>query len=274
MINKDEAQEFHDFEYKGWQTAALKYSRFSLLTSQSVKPLLNNLDLKEDDKLLDVACGPGFLTEEAHNRKCNVFIGIDSSEEMINTAKLNYPDINFEVLNAENTEFKNNTFSKIASNHGLIHFARPEVVLKEMNRIAQKEAKIGITLWDDIDRAIAFSIVSQVVSKLSTVKVQAPKGLGMGYFTNEDNAKKLFLDSGWTLTDFIHLPIVWELETPESIIDILMEGTVLMASRLKNQPKDILEKIKDEVIKQLKQYTDKNNKVRVPQGVLLLIGKK
>ena len=265
--------DFQNFEYSGWQKAAAKYSRFSMLTQQSIGDLIKHLNIQSGDKLLDVACGPGFLASQAQKMGAES-TGIDLSEEMVKSAKKNYPKIEFRVANAERTEFPNQTFNKIAINHGLIHFARPNMVLNELYRIAGRDAIIGLTLWDNPDRAIAFSIVSKTVSDFSTVQIDTPKGVPMGFYSNERNVQELFHSSGWILTKFIHLPVIWKLETPESIIDILMEGTVLMASKLKRQPSSVINQIRDTVVNQLKPYIMINGKVEVPQGVLLVVGKK
>ena len=272
-ITNDKTIEFQNFEYSGWQKAAACYSKFSLLTQQSVGDLLKHLHIQSGDTLLDVASGPGFLAARVQEIDAES-IGIDLSEEMIKLAKRNYPKIEFRVANAEETRFPDQTFDKIAVNHGLIHFARPNVVLNELRRVAKRGALIGVTLWDSPDRAIAFSIVSKAVSDFSTVQIDAPKGIPISFYSDEKNVRELLHSNGWTLIEFIHLPVIWKLETPESIIDILMEGTVLMASKLKKQPQSVLRQIKDVVVHQLKPYTMTNGKVEVPQGVLLIIGKK
>lgn len=265
--------DFERFEYLGWQKAAAKYSRFSLLTQQTVGDLIEHLNIQSGDKVLDVASGPGFLASRVREVGGEP-IGIDLSGEMVYQAKKNYPNIEFRVANAEKTGFPDQRFNKIAINHGLIHFARPNIVLKELNRVARRDALIGLTLWDGSDRAVAFSIVSKAVSDFSTVQINTPKGIPMSFYSNKENVQELLHSNGWTLTKFIHLPIIWKLETPESIIDILKEGTVLMATKLNKQPRSVLRQIKDAVVYQLKPYTTPNGNVEVPQGVLLIIGEK
>lgn len=270
--NNEELQKFQDFEHKGWQKAASTYSRFSQLTGQSIGPLLENLRLTKTDYLLDVASGTGILSHQASQNGSRTF-GIDITEQMVEVAKQEYPTLSFKVANAEQTGFRGNTFTKVAINHGLIHFARPQIVLSEMYRVTTKDALLGMTLWDSPDRTVAFSTVSQAAAKLSTVQIDAPKTL-MNYYTDEEKMRELLSNSGWKLRQFIHLPIVWELDSPTSIIDILMEGTVLMASKLKHQPPEVLGEIKAAVALELKPFTTPENTVKVPQGVLLIIASK
>jgi len=91
-ITNDKTIEFQNFEYSGWQKAAACYSKFSLLTQQSVGDLLKHLHIQSGDTLLDVASGPGFLAARVQEIDAES-IGIDLSEEMIKLAKRNYPKI-------------------------------------------------------------------------------------------------------------------------------------------------------------------------------------
>lgn len=76
--------------------------------------LINLLDPKENERILDLGCGSGQLTS-----KINLFtkevIGIDKSAEMIADAKSKYPNIEFQVADASDFRF-NEKFDSIFSN--------------------------------------------------------------------------------------------------------------------------------------------------------------
>lgn len=65
--------------------------------------LLEVLDAKQGEHILDLGCGTGYLTQQIHDLGANVK-GTDSSPEMIRQAKITYPDIDFAVEDA--TSFK------------------------------------------------------------------------------------------------------------------------------------------------------------------------
>jgi trans-aconitate methyltransferase len=65
--------------------------------------LLQLLNPQPSEKILDLGCGTGQLTEKIANYSTNV-IGVDSSPMMIAKARENYPQLNFEVGDAR--EFK------------------------------------------------------------------------------------------------------------------------------------------------------------------------
>jgi trans-aconitate methyltransferase len=64
--------------------------------------VLELLDVKPRERVLDLGCGTGHLTQQIHERG-GVVTGIDSSPEMIWQAKETYHDVDFEI--ADGTDF-------------------------------------------------------------------------------------------------------------------------------------------------------------------------
>lgn len=56
--------------------------------------------------ILDVGCGTGALTQKL-STKCRYVLGTDNSTEMIVRAKVQYPDIDFKLLNVLSMDYKN-----------------------------------------------------------------------------------------------------------------------------------------------------------------------
>jgi trans-aconitate methyltransferase len=76
-----------------------------------------------DERILDLGCGTGQLTAEIARRGAKV-IGIDASQDMIDQAQKNFPDIWFELGDA--TEFKTtHPFDAVFSNAVLHWIKRP-----------------------------------------------------------------------------------------------------------------------------------------------------
>lgn len=67
--------------------------------------ILNQFEPAYDDRVLDLGCGTGHLTNEMEANGANV-LGIDRSAEMINRAKANHPDGNFLIADAGHLPFR------------------------------------------------------------------------------------------------------------------------------------------------------------------------
>ena len=63
------------------------------------KGLLEYVQQNSAQRILDIGCGTGTLTAQLAER-CGCVLGIDSSSEMIEKAKEQFPDIDFQVVDA------------------------------------------------------------------------------------------------------------------------------------------------------------------------------
>jgi trans-aconitate methyltransferase len=66
--------------------------------------VLELLAVKPGERILDLGCGTGHLTQKIHEQGAEV-IGIDASPEMVSQAKKNYPELDFGVANGANFSF-------------------------------------------------------------------------------------------------------------------------------------------------------------------------
>jgi len=79
----EDTRAFHEFERAGWENVAAEYDRrFGELTSQSIPPLLDAVGAAPGVRLLDVACGPGYVAAAAQARGARA-VGIDFSAVMV-----------------------------------------------------------------------------------------------------------------------------------------------------------------------------------------------
>ena len=66
--------------------------------------VLELLEVKSGERILDLGCGTGHLTEKIREQGAEV-IGMDASPEMIAQAKANYPELDFVVANGASFQF-------------------------------------------------------------------------------------------------------------------------------------------------------------------------
>src|ERR1700761_325323 len=76
--------------------------------------VLELLEVKRGERVLDLGCGTGHLTQQIHERG-GVVTGIDSSPDMIWRAKETYQDVDFEVADATDFHF-DKPFDAVFSN--------------------------------------------------------------------------------------------------------------------------------------------------------------
>jgi trans-aconitate methyltransferase len=95
--------------------------------SQLATETVELLSPKVGERILDIGCGTGHLTQDIASYGAEV-LGIDSAETMILQARENYPDLQFAVMDAINLEFKGE-FDAVFSNAALHWIKQPEKVI-------------------------------------------------------------------------------------------------------------------------------------------------
>ena len=112
------------------------------------KSILEWLDPKNGEKILDVGCGSGELILKIAKKGSQVY-GIDISEEDINNSKDLARRSNlaakFQVADALNLPYPDNYFDKIVSSSCLEHFIDDIKALKEMKRVLKPKGYLVLT---------------------------------------------------------------------------------------------------------------------------------
>lgn len=77
---------------------ALQYLKFERQRTQPAIDLVYRIGLSNPEKILDVGCGPGNSTRVLKDRFCQAMVtGIDNSENMLEKARADHPDLNFRL---------------------------------------------------------------------------------------------------------------------------------------------------------------------------------
>lgn len=155
--------------------------------------VLRLLDIKKDEKILDLACGSGFFSNEFEKLGAKV-IGSDIGKELIEIAKKNYKNIEFFVSESSNLEkIKDKTIDKITIILALQNIENIKDTIKECYRILKNNGKLFIILnhpcfripkkssWVTDDKSI-YRRVDEYITE-SKEKIEMNPGLKNDKFT-------------------------------------------------------------------------------------------
>ncbi len=118
---------FKEFEQQGREKVADVYQEcFGQITFKAALALVDSAVIKQNDKVLDMACGPGY-TGAIASEKGGFVTGIDFSSAMIQSAKTFHPKIDFQVMDAEELQFSDGIFDVVLMNFGILHFFLSEI---------------------------------------------------------------------------------------------------------------------------------------------------
>ena len=95
-----------------------QYLKFEIERTQPSIDLANRITVRSPKKIVDIGCGPGNSTAVLKKRfNASYILGIDNSQNMINTAKEKHCDIDFKLYNASNNLYMlGNDFDIVFSN--------------------------------------------------------------------------------------------------------------------------------------------------------------
>ena len=136
MINSachDNQAQYYDEKVQQDQTNEYDYIRENY--SEIHKHTLERLELKKDDRLLDIGIGTGLL-EEKIKIPLRMY-GIDISQEMLKKAREKHLDIELQMGSFLHIPYDNGWFTRIVSCFAFHHLSdrEKEGALDEMNRV-------------------------------------------------------------------------------------------------------------------------------------------
>ena len=191
---------FDRFEAVGWETTAAAYDHYwPRLTNRLNDHLLDAVGAGPHARLLDVACGPGYLAGQATDRAATV-TGIDVAEAMVEIARRRYPRIEFRQADAQALPFPEASFHAIVGNLAIPHLARPERAAAEFHRVLASNGRLALTTWDLPDRARLVGVLLEAVREIEVIPPETVPA-GPDFFRFADNAEFNALLAGQGFTE-------------------------------------------------------------------------
>ena len=136
MVNEKEIKDYYNKRHKEKGTNAWR-------PSEAYRSFLDYLKVESGKKLLDVACGTGYLLKNAQQRGLETY-GVDISEEAVKIAQKNSPNSKIKQSRGEELDFSDGFFDYVTCLGALEHFLNMDKGLNEMLRVAKDDAMFCI----------------------------------------------------------------------------------------------------------------------------------
>ena len=236
---------FTQFEHEGWQRVADKYdSVWSSSTRQFIGPLLDAAEVTPGSSVLDVGCGPGYVSAAAAERGA-VPVGIDFSAEMVGIAAGMFPHLEFREGDAQELAFADESFDRVLANFSLLHLAAPERACAEACRVLKPGGKFGFTTWGRADENPFVKLVDDAIKAYANLNVELPPGPPYYLFEGTEEFRKALERAGFegaSMRFKLHR-IEWRVPSARFIFDAELNAGVRTAGLLARQTPETLRAI-------------------------------
>jgi SAM-dependent methyltransferase len=133
-----------------FEVAADAYDRFMGRYSSTLAPQLADFaGIETEQRVLDVGCGPGALTQVLVERVgAENVSAVDPSEQFVAAARERYPGVDVRRASAEELPFADDTFAAALAQL-VVHFMTDPIRgLREMARVTREGGVVAACVWD------------------------------------------------------------------------------------------------------------------------------
>ena len=136
-----------------WDKIAEKFDIFLPQIAPVGEALLEVLDARPGDQVLDIASGTGEPALTLARRQPHVQItGVDAAEGMVRVAQKKVgverlSNIAFTAMPAERLDYGDNAFDKILCRFGVMLFQDPPRACREMHRVLKRGGRFALAVW-------------------------------------------------------------------------------------------------------------------------------
>ncbi len=267
---------FTEFEHEGWARVADKYdSVWSSSTRQFIRPLLDDADVCHGLSLLDVGCGPGYVSAAAAARGAAP-IGLDFSREMIAIARKMLPQIEFREGDAQDLPFLPASFDRVVANFALLHLADPERACAEACRVLKPGGIFGFTTWAHRRENPFIRIVDDAIKAHADLEVDLPPGPPYYLYDGREEFRQALERAGFngdSLTFKLHT-IEWNVPTARFVFDAERNAGVRTAGLLARQTPQSLRSIQSAIENAVSSYATGNGFAIPKAAYIVAVSKK
>jgi SAM-dependent methyltransferase len=256
-----DADEFNAFEAAGWDKVAYGYDTFlGPVTSRVVDELLDDAEVHEGVRILDVATGPGYVAARAATRGAFV-LGLDVATEMVALAARLHPAIEFRRGDAQHLPFHDGSFEAVVANFVLPHLGRPERAASECARVLRPSGHVALSTWDVPERSRLVGVLVDAVEQAGVAPIaDIPAGPPFFRFADDGQLTNLLRDAGFEDMEVRTLAFTHRVNDPDAFWSGLLDAIVRVRALVLAQSAETRMRIRAAFDGLVREYT-------TPQGL-------
>ncbi|MFQ6022358.1 MAG: class I SAM-dependent methyltransferase [Acidiferrobacterales bacterium] len=264
---------YRDFEHAAWAKLPQTYQEhFGFLTAQAAEPMLDAVGTASGVRLLEVACGTGYVSAAAMVRGA-IPVGIDFVAGMVTEARNRHPSIEFREGDAEALPFVDESFDAVVCNFGLHHFGRPEQAMAEAYRVLAPGGRYAFTVWFPPDE-VRLNLRQVVRAAVETHgDPHRPLPSSPPEFSDLQESKQALLAIGFADAIASKLAIMGRWSKADHVLDTLYKGMGRTKALVEAQTDEARKKIENAILEVAKRF-EKDGIIEIPMPAMLACARK
>jgi ubiquinone/menaquinone biosynthesis C-methylase UbiE len=250
---------FKEQERAGFNFVADRYESAMDAMRPAFDRIIELAELHDDQKLLDVACGPGVLSRLARQKlgANGSVLGVDIAEHALERARqgaavAGLDNITFQVQDAENLSLPDGEFDRVVCSLGLMHFPTADAAMREFYRVLKSGGIFVGAVWSEAEHAPYINCAVQCITRnFPPPKVERPS---MFRFGTPVALQTLAADAGFSTVNTE--PVAIKITAPDAPTywRQFLDVAGITAVSLAKQPPEVLEKLAHDVAHDLAPY--------------------
>src|SRR5215469_10399976 len=253
MATTFDPQAVRAFEHAGWQRAAAHYAAtFAQATCGFIDDLLDAACIGAGMRVLDLACGPGFVSVAIAERGAQP-VGLDFSSAMVGLAHAGHPAIRFEEGDAEAPPFADGSFDAVVGNFGIHHVPDPHRALREAHRVLRPRGRVAFTAWTAPAENIAWRLLYDAISAHGDLEAANAPPPG-GSLRQPEDLLRILGAAGFAEIAARRARREWHIAAARDLLEGFRRGTVRTATLICAQPTSALPAIEAAIARSIAAY--------------------
>lgn len=208
---------------ENFSRVAPHYQNISTVQKAGAKVLLEKLDIRPDDSVLDLGCGTGNLARQIREYTRGQIVGVDPSAEMLREARSRGGGIAYEQGGAEDIAYMAR-FDVIVCNSVMQWFTDPPKALANIRRALKPGGRLGLQAPATREYGPSFiRAMNRVALDPRTRETWAAFRCPWFFLESAEEYARLFERAGFTIR-YASLQTVITRHTPEEAYNAYLSG--------------------------------------------------